>query len=83
MIAYVECGVCGRRLQFDTGAPINPEIYGWSETERGDMSIDALYSGPLVQKEKIAVCPDCQRKHAEIVEMFDPFARISRKGGSV
>lgn len=47
------------------------------------MSIDALYSGPLVQKEKIAVCPDCQRKHAEIVEMFDPFARISRKGGSV
>lgn len=75
MTASVECGICGRKLLFDTGAPIIPESMGWTETQISDMSLDAHMRGETYM---VPVCPECQRKHAQIVEMFDP---ISIKGG--
>ena len=31
MTAFVECGVCGVKLIFDTSRPIHPESEGWTE----------------------------------------------------
>ena len=78
MIASVECGICGRKLLLDTGTPINPESMGWTETQISDMSIDAYVKGRTYM---VPVCPDCQAKHAKIVEIFDPIPINHRKIG--
>lgn len=78
MQASVECGVCGRRLFFDTATPINPEIMGWTETEISDMSLDAYMAG---QTYMVPVCPECQDKHARMVEIFNPIACKHRGTG--
>ena len=68
MRATVECAVCGRKLEVDTGRPVNPEELGWREIPVCEASFAAMMEG---RTEEAPVCPECMAFHSRLIGKND------------